>query len=120
MEEEADLAESSETGEMEGEAGLAESSEADEIEGREAESSDMGEGKQSWHWAQWDRRDGREGRQTWRRPPQAALWNRNYFLRFWFRLSKSYGSGSGSNFWKVMVPVPVLTFEKVTVLVPAP
>ncbi len=49
MEEEADLAESSETGEMEGEAGLAESSEADEIEGREAESSDMGEGKQSWH-----------------------------------------------------------------------
>ncbi len=33
---------------------------------------------------------------------------------------KSYGSGSGSNFWKVMVPVPVPTFEKVTVPVPAP
>ncbi len=28
---------------------------------------------------------------------QAALWNRNYFLRFRFRLLKSYGSGSGSN-----------------------
>ncbi len=45
---------------------------------------------------------------------QAALWNRNYFLRFRFRLLlKSYGSGSGSNFWKVMVPVrvPVPTFE---------
>ncbi len=40
----------------------------------------------------------------------AALWNRNYFLRFRFRLLKSYGSGSGSNFWKVMVPVP--TYEK--------
>ncbi len=25
---------------------------------------------------------------------QAALWNRNYFLRFRFRLLKSYGSGS--------------------------
>ncbi len=33
------------------------------------------------------------------------LWNRNYFLRFqfrfWFRLLKSYGSGSGSDFWKI-------------------
>ncbi len=50
------------------------------------------------------------------------LWNRNYLLRFRFRfwLLKSYGSGSGSNFWKVMVPVPVPTFEKVTVPVPAP
>ena len=40
---------------------------------------------------------------------QAALWNRNYFLRFRFRflLLKSYGSGSGSYFWKVTVPVPV-------------
>ncbi len=42
------------------------------------------------------------------------MWNRNYFLRFRFRfrLLKSYGSGS--NFWKVLVPVPVLvpTFEK--------
>ncbi len=50
----------------------------------------------------------------------------NYLLRFRFRfrfwLLKSYGSGSGSgpNFWKVMVPVPVPTFEKVTVPVPAP
>ncbi len=26
----------------------------------------------------------------------SALWNRNYFLRFRFRLLKSYGSGSGS------------------------
>jgi hypothetical protein len=51
-----------------------------------------------------------------------VLWNRNYLLRFRFRfwLLKSYGSGSGSNFWKVMVPVPVSTFEKVTVPVPAP
>ncbi len=32
--------------------------------------------------------------------------DRNYFLRFRFRLLKSYGSGSGSDFWKVMVPVP--------------
>ncbi len=54
----------------------------------------------------------------------AVLWNRNYFLRFRvrFRLLKSYGSGSGSDFWKsygsgsgsgsyiwkVTVPVPVL------------
>ena len=47
------------------------------------------------------------------------LWNRNYFLRFRFRfrLLKSYGSGSGTDFWKsygsgsyfwkVTVPVPV-------------
>ncbi len=45
------------------------------------------------------------------------MWNRNYFLRFRFRLLKSYGSGSdswksygsgsGSYFWKVTVPVPV-------------
>ncbi len=40
---------------------------------------------------------------------EAALWNRHYFLQFWFRLLKSY-SGSGSNLWKIMVPVP--TFEK--------
>jgi hypothetical protein len=26
---------------------------------------------------------------------EPALWNRNYFLRFWFRLLKSFGSGSG-------------------------
>jgi hypothetical protein len=50
-----------------------------------------------------------------------ALWNRNYFLRFRFLLLKSYGSGSGfgsdiwksygsdsgSYFWKIRVPVPV-------------
>jgi len=48
-----------------------------------------------------------------------VLWNRNYFLQFRFRfwLLKSYGSGSGSDFWKsygsgsyfwkVTVPVPV-------------
>jgi hypothetical protein len=39
--------------------------------------------------------------------PATALWNRNYFLRFRFRLLKSYGSGSGSYFRKVTVPVPV-------------
>jgi hypothetical protein len=51
-----------------------------------------------------------------------VLWNRNYLLRFRFRfgLLKSYGSGSGPNFWKVLVPVPVPTFEKVTVPVPVP
>jgi hypothetical protein len=44
-----------------------------------------------------------------------VLWNSNYFLRFRFRfrLLKSYGSGSVSDFWKIMVPVPVPTFEKV-------
>jgi hypothetical protein len=31
-----------------------------------------------------------------------------------------YGSGSGSDFWKVMVPAPVPTFEKVMVSVPVP
>ncbi len=43
----------------------------------------------------------------------AVLWNRNYLLQFRFRfwLLKSYESGSGSDFWKVMVPVPVPTFE---------
>jgi hypothetical protein len=49
-----------------------------------------------------------------------VLWNRNYFLRFRFRFRllksygsgsvsdfrKSYGSGSGSYFRKVPVPVP--------------
>jgi hypothetical protein len=36
----------------------------------------------------------------------AVLWNRNYFLRFRFRLLKSYGSGSTRQ--KVTVPtVPV-------------
>jgi hypothetical protein len=30
--------------------------------------------------------------------PLPVLWNRNYFLRFRFRLLKSYGSGSGSDF----------------------
>ncbi len=46
----------------------------------------------------------------------AVLWNRNYLLRFRFWLLKRYGSGS--NFWKVMVPVP--TFGKVTIPVPVP
>ncbi len=46
----------------------------------------------------------------------SVMWNRNYFLRFRFRLlksygsgsdfRKSYGSGSGSYFRKVTVPVP--------------
>ncbi len=36
----------------------------------------------------------------------SVLWNRNYLLWFRFWLLKSYGSGSGSNFWKVMFPVP--------------
>ncbi len=46
---------------------------------------------------------------------QTVLWNRNYFLRFRFRLLKSYGSGSGSgsDFWKSCgSPVPVPTLEK--------
>jgi hypothetical protein len=57
---------------------------------------------------------------------QAVLWNRNYFLRFRFRLlksygsgsdfRKSYGSGSGSYFRNVTVPVLV----PVPVPVPAP
>ncbi len=54
---------------------------------------------------------------------KAVLWNRNYLLRFRFRLLKSFGSGSSSDFWKsysygsgsgsgsyfrkVPVPVPV-------------
>jgi hypothetical protein len=40
---------------------------------------------------------------------QAALWNPNYFLRFRFRLLRSYGSGSGSSsdFWHITVPDPV-------------
>jgi hypothetical protein len=44
----------------------------------------------------------------------AELWNRYYFLRFRFLLLKSYGSGYGSgfDFWKAMIPVPVPTFEK--------
>ncbi len=59
----------------------------------------------------------------------AVLWNRNYFLRFRFRLLKSYGSGSDfskvgfgtgtitfqkSDFWKVTAPVqaPYLYHKK--------
>jgi hypothetical protein len=52
----------------------------------------------------------------------AALWNRNYFLRFRFLLLKSYGfgsdfwksygSGSGSYFWKVTVPVPASSISR--------
>ena len=44
--------------------------------------------------------------------PQPVLWNRNYFLRFRFRLLKSYDSGS--DFEKVTVPVP--TFDKLQFL----
>jgi hypothetical protein len=36
-----------------------------------------------------------------------VLRNRNYFLRFWFRLLTIYSSGSGSIFWQVTVTVPV-------------
>jgi hypothetical protein len=36
-----------------------------------------------------------------------VLWNRNYILRFRFRLLQSYGFGSGSDLWKVKVPVPI-------------
>ncbi len=49
-----------------------------------------------------------------------VLWNRNYLLRFRFRFWLLESYGSGSIFWKVMVPVPVPTFEKVTVPVPVP
>jgi len=65
-----------------------------------------------------DRRDqGQEQSQKGKLLFRTVLWNRNYFLRFRFRLLK------------VMVPVPVPTFEKlwfrfllwkVTVLVPIP
>ncbi len=50
------------------------------------------------------------------------LWNRNYFLRFrfWFRLLKSYGSGSGSDFWKSYGSGSGSYFWKVTVPVPVP
>jgi hypothetical protein len=50
----------------------------------------------------------------------AVLWNRNYFLRFrfWFRLLKSFVSGSGSGFWKSYGSGSY--FSKVTVPVPAP
>ncbi len=42
-----------------------------------------------------------------------VLWNRNYFLRFRFRLLKSYGSGSGSgsDFCQVTVPVPYVDLK---------
>ncbi len=50
----------------------------------------------------------------------AVLWNRNYLLRFRFRFWLLKSFGSGFNFWKVMVPVPVPTFEKVPVSVPTP
>jgi hypothetical protein len=47
-----------------------------------------------------------------------VLWNRNDFLRFWFRflLLKSYGSGS--DFWKSYVSGSGSYYWKVTVLVP--
>jgi len=48
----------------------------------------------------------------------SVLWNRNDFLRFWFRflLLKSYGSGS--DFWKSYVSGSGSYYWKVTVLVP--
>jgi hypothetical protein len=36
----------------------------------------------------------------------SVLWNRNYFLRFWFRFRLLTSYGSGSNFCQVTVPVP--------------
>ncbi len=36
-----------------------------------------------------------------------VLWNRNCFLRFRFRLLKSYSSGSGSDFCHITVAIPV-------------
>ena len=42
----------------------------------------------------------------------SVLWNRTVTI--------FYGSGSGSDFWKVMVPVLVPTFKKVMVPVPVP
>ncbi len=49
---------------------------------------------------------------------RAVLWNRNYFLRFRFLLLKSYGSGS--DFWKSYGSGSGSYFRKVTVPVPAP
>ncbi len=51
-------------------------------------------------------------RASWVMEKRTALGNRNYFLRFRFRfrLLKNYRSGSGSDFWEVMVPVP--SFKK--------
>ncbi len=43
----------------------------------------------------------------------AALWNRNYFLRFWFRLLKSYGSGSGSYFLTSSGSTTLVRWQKV-------
>jgi hypothetical protein len=59
----------------------------------------------AWNGAQGRMADGR-GRAAWGggqgggggETVPAALWNRNYFLRFRFRLLKSAGSGSGFNF----------------------
>ncbi len=48
------------------------------------------------------------------------MWNRNYFLRFRFRLLKSYGSGSGSDFWQSYGSGSGSYFRKVPVPVPAP
>ncbi len=85
---------------------------------RQSRTGSAGKNKQISQW-----RD----RQVWL--AEAALWNRNYFLRFrfrfwnvmvpvptfkqlWFRflLLKSYGSGS--YFWKVTVPVFALLYNK--------
>jgi hypothetical protein len=49
-----------------------------------------------------------------------VLWNRNYFLRFRFRLLKSFGSGSISDFPKSYGSSSGSYFRKVTVPVPVP
>ncbi len=51
---------------------------------------------------------------------EAVLWNRNYFLRFRFRLLKRYSSGSGSDFWKSYGSGYGSYFWKVTVTIPVP
>ncbi len=50
----------------------------------------------------------------------SSVVNRNYFLRFRFRLLKSYGSGSGSDFWQSYGSGSGSYFWKVTVPVPVP
>ena len=51
---------------------------------------------------------------------KTVLWNRNYFLLFRFRLLKSYGSGSGSDFWKSYGSGSGSYLWKVTIPVPVP
>jgi hypothetical protein len=45
-----------------------------------------------------------KGRATARAGRQPVLWNRNYYLRFRFRLLKSYGSSNGSGSGSVSRP----------------